>query len=229
MILLFALIMLASCSTKNFNDLDEAGLNGSVKSVTKTSYQNLEKVDGKYIIGDNTPVKKNTHFYNEDGELKNIEFWYNPGSGLEKKTELTFTHKDGKISKLVSKELDIGESKKSHYNWINDYEYEFGDTTKDGTIFYTKIILSPENGREIENEFKLLVDGKLNTHERQKHTLDEKRVISTTTTDVLSGKISEYTITYLKEDKHGNATEYYIYDKTNDALVEYVVREVSYY
>jgi hypothetical protein len=228
-ILLFLSVFTLSCGKTEFNDLDEYGLVGKVRTVSVTTYTNLHKSDGKWIPEEaKISVTRKLHF-SEEGHLEIWESAYISEFGDKNQHLVKFFQEDNRKSKSVTYSEDGDIDSEYYFNWISNTEYEFGDTTESGSIFHNISHLSPDNGRDLKGEIKFYTDGELKAHEVYENELDGNRIVSSTTEDLVNHTTTVHEITYLKDDEHGNPIEYYIIDASNDELVGYIIREITYY
>ncbi len=224
----FIVFILISCSENSFNDLDEYGLLGNVKSVKTKVYINLDQKDGEYLVNENQLALERTINFNKDGNIETWESRYYVDHQVITDTKVKFSHKDGKKWKntVVG---DTSLSAVTYFIWENDYEYDFGDTSESGLIYNTHTKISKDNGRDLSGEYKAWSEGELVAHEEYINELEGNRIVSATENDYLKNTSTVFKVVYLKEDSHGNPTEYYIFNTTTNSLKEYHVKKIEYY
>lgn len=225
---LLTITFLSSCGERQFNDLDEYGLNGPVKSVHYKIYKELDVIDGERIFDDSKIIVTRTLTFDKDGQIMTWDSWYNYDYAPESHASVKYIHQNGRKTKMISNYE--GDETEVYFDWENNLEYSFTDTTENGVINYNKAILSPENGRDLGGTNKLWRDGELLVHEDYENELDGNRIVSTTIIDRIENITTKHVITYLKEDSYNNPLEYFVLIQNDDDEQEkYTVREITYY
>lgn len=225
---LTSIIVLSSCIEKNFNDLDEYGLKGNIKTVRVKVYKDLPQQGDHYLVDENYLAVERLLIFDVEGNLETWESWYLADDKILNNARVKFFHKDGKKWKSVLEDSSDSEDA-TYFIWKNEFEYDFGDTTESGVIYNTHTFISETNGRDLSGEYKAWSDGELIGHDDYINELDGNRILSTTMHDYIENTTNVYEVVYLKEDNHGNPTEYYIFDTKNGELKEYYIREIEYH
>lgn len=223
-----SIIVLSSCIEKNFNDLDEYGLKGNIKTVRVKVYKDLPQQGDHYLVDENYLAVERLLVFNTKGNLETWESWYDTDNQILNNAKVKFFYRGGKKWKSVLDDSSDSEDA-TYFIWKNEFEYNFGDTTKSGVIYNTHTRISETNGRDLSGEYKAWShDGELIGHDDYINELEGNRILSTTMHDYIENTTKVYEVVYLKEDNHGNPTEYYIFDTKNGELKEYYIREIEY-